>query len=104
MPSKKEDRLKWFADNLEAKLCNGAIPNCSACVFRDTKMCGKMTCTYVDDAADVLETVYWVSKKTNANVSLSPELVKYFVATSTCEIMDISKEVLTKAVSAEKRR
>ncbi len=102
MKTRKGGNRSWFEDNLEAKLCHSAIPNCSACVFRDTKMCGRITCTYIDYAADVLETVYWVSKKTSANVAMVPGLVDYFATTSTCDIMEISKAVLTKVV-LEKR-
>lgn len=98
MIGRKESNRDWFPDNLEAKLCNGAIPNCNACVFRDTKMCGRITCTYIDDANGILKAVYWVPKKTCANVAMVPGLVDYFATTSTCDILKISKAVLTKMV------
>ncbi len=57
-----------------------------------------MSCTYFDNDADFLESVYWRSVETHANIATWPELVNWFNTTDARKIMDISKAVLTKAV------
>ena len=102
--NKKEDYQDWVTNNLKVVPCHSAIPNCSACIFRNAeKMCSKMSCTYTDKETDDIETVYWVSVKMHANVALWPELVKCFDAMSIIESKNISQQVVNEAF-VEKQR
>ena len=97
------DEKNWFAKNLIA-IPGGVVGNCSACVFRNyQKYCAKMSCTYFDNDADFIESVYWRSVETHANIATWLELVNWFNTTDARKIMDISKAVLTKAVLENRR-
>ena len=102
--NKKEDYQDWVTNNLKVVPCHSAIPNCSACIFRNAeKMCSKMSCTYMDEETDDIEAVYWVSVKMHANVALWPELVKYFDTMSIIASRNISQQVVNEAFAEKKR-
>ena len=88
----------WFKDNLIA-IPGGVVGNCSACVFRNyQKYCAKMSCTYFDNDADFIESVYWRSVETHANIATWAELVDWFNTTDARKIMDISGDIAKKSV------
>ena len=89
----------WFKDNLIA-IPGGVVGNCSACIFRDLpKYCAKMSCTYLDNKSDFMESVYWCAKKgVNANIATWPELVNWFNTTESRKIMEISGDIAKKSV------
>ena len=88
----------WFKNNLIA-IPGGIVGNCSACIFRNTPMyCAKMSCTYLDNDADFIESVYWRGAKTYASISMWPELVDWFNTTPSRKIMEISNDVMKKSV------
>ncbi len=90
----------WFKHNLIA-VPAGTRGNCSACVFRNALVyCKNMACTYVDFSVEpeIIRSVYWVSRDTNAHVSLWTELRDFFDKTPTQRIRDISNDVMRRAV------
>jgi hypothetical protein len=100
---KKEDPSEWFKSNLEAKLCNGPVPKCGECVFRDTVMCRKVTCSYTNKLGDA-ETVYWAPRATNPNnLVTSQKLVDYVNTVSVLKIIDDSKAIVDRAVLENRR-
>ncbi len=92
----------WFKYNLIAVPTGFAGGNCSACLFRNNAplYCDKLACVYVD--SDYIEAVYWIAKDYHANLSMWPELVKFFAITPKQRIRDISNDILTKAILSKK--
>lgn len=100
MAGQREYKYKknWFKNNLVA-IPAGIVGNCSACVFRNAPAyCKNMACTYYDGEHDFIESVYWRSVQTYANVSMWPELRIFFDTTPVQKIRDISNDIMTKSV------
>ncbi len=94
----------WFVRNLRAVPTGWAGGNCSACVFRGyTQYCEKLACLYMTDSDDI-ESVYWVSRETHANIGLWPELTRFFDTVPKQKIRDISSSVVTKAVLESRQK
>lgn len=104
MSNRRENGQNWFANNLVA-IPAGVTGNCSACIFRDAPMyCAKMSCTYLDNDADFIISVYWRAVKTYANIAMWPELVNWFDTTPPRKIMKISNDILRKCVQEKLTR
>lgn len=91
----------WFKHNLIAVPTGFAGGNCSACIFRNAqKYCEKMSCTYVDSAADSLdvESVYWIGRETHANIGTWTELVDFFNTVPKQKIREISNDIKNRAI------
>lgn len=105
MIKKKEYKYpkNWFKHNLMAVPTGFAGGNCSACLFRNNvpEFCNKLACTYIKDS-DNIESVYWVSRETHANIAMWHELIKFFETTPKQRIREISNDILTKAVLSKK--
>ncbi len=101
--AKKEYKYpkNWFKYNLIAVPTDFACGNCSACVFRNApKYCENMACTYIDMSpnSDYIESVYWVSRGTHANVATWSELRQFFDTTPKQRIRDISNDIVSKTI------
>lgn len=89
----------WFKNNLYA-IPAGIVGNCSACLFRNAPgYCKNMACTYYDSKHDLIESVYWISAQTHANVSMWPELRNFFDAMPPQRIRDVSNDIMTQSVT-----
>ena len=75
--------------------------NCEECFLNGTVCCNKMRCSYISD--DSLNTFYWQSNRPVANISMLPELVKWFNNTSATTVMSLSVNMMQKAFVGKKR-
>ncbi len=93
----------WFKYNLIAIPTGFAGGNCSACFFRNNapKYCEKLVCLYMAQDSDYMESVYWISVDTHANVAMWPELVNFFDTLPKQRTRAISNDIMTKAVLAK---
>ena len=107
MAKKYKYPKNWFKHNLIAVPTRFPGGNCSACLFRDAeKYCNKLVCSCFLDPNDSLnmESVYWRSRDTYANIALWPELRNFFETTPKQKIRAMSNDIAIKAVLAEKSK
>lgn len=107
MEQKYKYPKNWFKHNLIAVPTGFPGGNCSACLFRDAeKYCNKLVCSCFLDPNDSLnmESVYWRSRDTYANIALWPELRNFFETTPKQKIRAMSHDIAIKAVLAEKSK
>ena len=91
----------WFENNFMA-IPAGIVGNCSACVFRNAPVyCKNMACTYYDSEQDFIESVYWLTRETHANILLWTEFRNWVASVPTQRIRGISNEVMSAAVKKE---
>ena len=107
MEQKYKYPKNWFKHNLIAIPTGFPGGNCSACLFRDVeKYCNKLVCSCFLDPNDSLnmESVYWRSRDTYANIALWPELRNFFETTPKQKIRAMSNDIAIKAILAEKSK